>query len=102
MADDQAQQQPQQPDAARLARDAAIQSAVSTLAYIAVSVLVSVAILKRDYLVRWWTRLTTRQVTPDEVRARRLTSELRQDLSRIEHGSSPQPRRRGLYEGETR
>jgi hypothetical protein len=82
----------------RTAAEVAVNEAVSTLVYIAVTLAVSAAILKRDAVTRLWRRLRHRPVTPAEARARRLTAELRRDLATIEHGDTPAPRPRGLYE----
>jgi len=84
---------------ARIARDAAVEQSVATLAYIAITVAVSVAVLKRDALWRLWRRVTTRPVPPDEVEAASAVADLRRDLSRIEHAAdAAPPRPRGLYE----
>lgn len=84
---------------AQVARQAAIEQAVSTLAYFAVMTAISVAILKRYQLAAVWRRVRHRPVSAEEARARRLTADLRRDLSRIEHGDKPSPCGcGGLYE----
>lgn len=87
-----------QQDAGRIARNAAIEQAAGTLAYIAVALAVSVAITKRDALVRLWMRLQHRPVSPEKARESRLIAELRRQLSFIEHDGGPPVRPRGLYE----
>jgi hypothetical protein len=87
-------QQPRQPSAAEVA----MHEAITTLVYIGVSLAVSAAILKRDAVTRLWRRLRHRPLTPEQARLRRLTAELRRDLARIEHGDTPPPAARGLYE----
>lgn len=84
------------------AAETAVNEAISTLVYIGVTVAVSALVLKRDAITRLWMRLRRRQVKPAEARARRLTAELRRDITLIEHGEGPPARPRGLYEGETR
>lgn len=84
---------------ARIARDAAVEQSVATLAYIGITVAVSIAILKRDALWRLWRRLTVRPTPPGEVEAEAALADLRRDLSRIEHAADARPARpRGLYE----
>lgn len=93
MADDQAQTD------AQAARRAAVEQAASTVVYLAVMFGVSYAVLKRDAVTRAWRRLRTRPLPASEAAARRAVAELRRDLSAIEHGGGPAPRRgRGLYE----
>lgn len=72
--------------AARIARDAAVAQAAGTLAYLAVCVLVSVAVLKREEIARAWRRLTYRP-SKDEVPPEVL-AEFRRELSRLEHGAA--------------
>jgi len=87
---------------ARVARDAAVEQTVATLAYLGITVAVSVAILKRDYVIRAWMRLRNRPPKPDEVAEAAAVAELRRDIARIEHAPPvpPPPRVRGLYERE--
>lgn len=66
MAEAEAEGQAQAPTAARIARDAAVAQAAGTLAYLAVCVAVSVAVLKREEIARAWRRLTYRP-SRDEV-----------------------------------
>lgn len=86
--------------AARIARDAAVEQTAGTLAYIGITVLVSVAILKRDVLWRAWRRLTVRPVPAEEVATMSAVAELARDVSRIEHAAEARPPAapRGLYE----
>jgi hypothetical protein len=87
MAEGQAQGQAEgQASAARVARDAAIAQAAGTLAYIAVCVAVSVAIVKRDELARAWRRLTARRPEAEASAYAVALGELRQEISRMEHG----------------
>ncbi len=72
--------------------------AITTLVYIGVSLAVSAAILKRDAVTRLYRRLRHRPVSAAQARERRLLAELRRDLTRIEHGDTPPPGPRGLYE----
>lgn len=84
---------------ARIARDAAVEQSVATLAYIGITVAVSVAVLKRDALWRLWRRLTVRPAPPGEVEAEAALADLRRDLSAIEHADGARPGApRGLYE----
>lgn len=87
-----------EPEAGKVARDAAIREVVGTLAYIAVMGAVSLIILKRDVAVRLWMRVTTRPVPPAEAQARRAVAQLRRDIAAWEHRGGPPPRPRGLYE----
>lgn len=87
-----------EPDAAKIARDAAIEQAVGTLAYIAVALVVSALITKRDALTRLWMRLRHRPTSPEKAREGRLLADLRRDLTLIERDGGPAPRPRGLYE----
>jgi hypothetical protein len=80
------------------ARRAAVEQAVTTIVYIAVTMAASWAILNRDAVQRLWTRLRKRPVTAQEARARRLIAELRRDITRWEHGDNPPARPKGLYE----
>ena len=83
---------------AEAARKAAVEQAVTTIVYMAVTIAASWAILNRDVVTRMWTRLRKRPVSPEEARARRLIAELRRDITRIERGDTPPGRQRGLYE----
>jgi hypothetical protein len=100
MAEDEAQAEAREAkSAARIARDAAVEQSVGTLAYIAITVAVSVAVLKRDALWRLWRRITTRPVPPAEVEASAAVADLRRDISRYEHATEARPPGpRGLYE----
>jgi len=69
----------------RVARDAAVEQTVATLAYLGITVAVSVAILKRDYVIRAWMRLRNRPPRADQVAEAAALADLRRDLSRIEH-----------------
>lgn len=83
------------------ARKAAITQATSTLVYLAIMITLSVAITKRDYLIRMGMRVQGLMNHRDirEQRAARLIAELRRDISRIEHADGRFPEhRRGLYE----
>jgi hypothetical protein len=85
--------------AARIARDAAVEQAAATLAYIGITVLVSVAVIKRDALWRLWRRLTTRPTPPETAAATVALAEVRREISRMEHAHEARPARPyGLYE----
>jgi hypothetical protein len=85
--------------AARIARDAAVEQTAATLAYIAITVAVSVAVLKRDALWRLWRRLTVRPTPPEAAAVMVAVSEVRRDISRLEHAAEARPSRPlGLYE----
>lgn len=97
MAADQLAPRPDSDAAA--ARRAAVEQAVSTLVYLAVMFGASYAVLKREAVARAWQRLRTRPLPASEAAARRAAADLARDLSAIEHGAAPPPRRaRGLYE----
>jgi len=76
-----------------------VEQTAATLAYIGITVLVSVAVLKRDALWRAWRRLTDRPVPPEEAATRAAVADLARDVSRIEHAAEARPAwPRGLYE----
>lgn len=102
MSDEQA---PRAASSADMAREAAINQAVSLVVYIGLILAINAAILKRDAIwraaqrvKRWYRR------DPKRERESRLLAELRRDISAIEHATDTgfRPRPRGLYEGETR
>jgi hypothetical protein len=90
-----------QQDSARGARDAAVQSAISTGVYLAIVLGVSIAITRRDTLTRAWMRaraLVHPAGDPPHVSA--ALADLQRDLSDIEHGGGPRPEHHaGLYGG---
>lgn len=96
------------PSSADMAREAAINQAVSLVVYIGLALAINAAILKRDALWRAWHRVR-RWYHYDAAKEReaRALAELRRDLSAIEHSFDTRPSKlrrapRGIYEGETR
>lgn len=83
--------------AARIARDAAVSQAVSTLVYIGIAAAISLVITKRDIFTRARMWLTRERVSPEEAHARREVAGLRRDLADIEHGHDSSDWKRGLY-----
>jgi hypothetical protein len=98
MADETSRErEPRSP--AQIARDAAVEQTAATLAYIGITVLVSVAILKRDALWRLWRRVTVRPTPPEAAAVMVAMAEVRRDISRMEHEREARPPRPlGLYE----
>lgn len=98
--------QEQRPaSSADMAREAAINQAVSLVVYIGLALAINAAIMKRDAIwravqrvKRWYRR------DPARERESRLLAELRRDISAIDHSTDTgfTQRSRGLYEGETR
>lgn len=91
-----------------MAREAAINQAVSLIVYIGLALAINTAIVKRDALWRAWQRAKRwyHYSARDEHEARAL-AELRRDLSEIEHSFDTRPSKlrrppRGIYETETR
>lgn len=89
----------EQQDSARGARDAAIQSAISTGVYLAIVLGLSLAVAKRDIITRAWMRaraIIRPAGDPPHVAA--ALADLRRDISDIEHGGGPRTEHRdGLY-----
>ena len=93
---------------ADMAREAAINQAVSLVVYIGLALAINAAIMKRDALWRAWAGVKRwyRYDARREAEARAV-AELRRDISQIEHSFDTRPSKlrrgpRGLYEGETR
>lgn len=89
---------------ARVARDAAVQSAVSNLVYLAIMIGVTVGITRRDWVTQQWMRVQRWRHRPDPDAA--ALAEVRRDIDRLEYGyghrqpdpAPNKPRRRGLFE----
>jgi hypothetical protein len=100
------QQRP--PSSADMAREAAINQAVSLVVYIGLALAINAAILKRDAIWRAVARVKRwYRMDPAKEREARAVAELRRDISAIEHSFDPRPSKlrrppRGVYEGETR
>jgi FAD/FMN-containing dehydrogenase len=79
--------QPDQADArpAKVARDAALQSRISNLVYLAIMLGVTLAITKRDWIGRQVLRFRSWQSAAAAAESRAV-AELRRELSELEHG----------------
>ena len=71
--------------AAKVARDAALQSLVSNLVYLVIMLGVTVAITKRDWIGRQMLRIQRRR-SAREAAAEKAVADLRRELSDLEHG----------------
>lgn len=85
MGDDQGQAAAPDQRAAKVARDAALQSLVSNLVYLAIMLGVTVAITKRDWIGRQMLRIQRRR-SARHAAAEKAVAELQREVSDLEHG----------------
>lgn len=78
---------------AQVARDAAVQSLVSNLVYLALMIGFTVAITKRDWVTQQWMRIQRWRHRPDPHAA--AMAEVRRDIDRLEYGYSHRQREGG-------